>query len=280
MHPHCTHRALMAVKMHASARHSHPMSMTFTDRATITGTHRTADRYLAADARIARTGIQIYSGREVGKPEMASVRVYRAPEEVFAAGAMASVAHKPITLDHPAENVDATRWKGTAVGWTGDTIQRDGNFLRVPMMVADADAIASIDSGARQLSAGYTCDLVWGAGTTPEGEAYDARQVGIRINHVAVVAAGRAGSECRIGDSANGSTCLRDASGQPATLYDQASGATLKLNTDLIAAIEAEAAKLGMSVNEYVQHVLKYSWSAAKLSGNGAAGSPATKEPN
>jgi uncharacterized protein len=253
------------------------MSMTFTDRATIAGTHRTADQYLAADARIARTGIQIYSGREVGKPEMASVRVYRAPEEVFAAGAMASVAHKPITLDHPAQNVDATRWKKTAVGWTGDTIQRDGNFLRVPMMVADADAIASIDSGARQLSAGYTCDLVWGTGTTPEGETYDARQVGIRVNHVAIVPAGRAGSECRIGDSAGGSMILRDAAGAPTTLYDEQTGGQMKLNEDLIAAIEAEAAKLGMSVNDYVQHVLKYSWAKARLAGSQEPSSPARK---
>lgn len=177
------------------------MSIFVTDRATIAGTHRTADGYLAASARIARVGIQTYSGREVDKPEMATVRIYRAPEEVFAPAAMASIAHKPITLDHPAENVDASRWKDTAVGWIGDTIQRDGDFIRVPMMVADAAAISSIESGARQISAGYTCDLVWGAGTTPEGEAYDARQVGIRINHVAVVPAGRAGSACRIGDS-------------------------------------------------------------------------------
>lgn len=250
--------------------------MTFTDRATISGTHRTADKYLAADARIARTGIQIYSGREVGKPGMASVRVYRSPEEVFAPAAMASIAHKPITLDHPADNVDASRWKGTAVGWTGESVTRDGSSIRVPMMVADAGAIASIDSGVRELSAGYTCDLDWTPGTTPDGEAYDARQVGIRVNHVAIVPRGRAGSECRIGDSAGLS--LRDADGQPVTLYDQASGGQMKLNTDLIAAIEAEAAKVGLSVNEYVQHVLKYSWSAAKLAGAQNPGSPAAKE--
>jgi hypothetical protein len=234
------------------------MSMFFTDRATISGTHRTADKYLAADARIARTGIQIYSGREVGKPEMATARVYRSPEEVFAPAAMASIAHKPITLDHPAENVDASRWKGTAVGWTGESVARDGHTIRVPMMVADAGAIASIDSGARQLSAGYTCDLVWGAGTTPEGEAYDARQVGIRVNHVAIVPAGRAGSECRIGDSAMGATFLRDAAGAPVVLVDRSSGARLKLTADHITAIEVEAAKAGMGVPAYVADVLRY----------------------
>jgi uncharacterized protein len=236
------------------------MSMIFvTDRATVSGTHRTADGYLAADARIARTGIQIYSGREVGKPEMASVRVYRSPDEVFAPAAMASIAHKPITLDHPAENVDASRWKGTAVGWTGESVARDGSTIRVPMMVADASAIASVESGARQLSAGYTCDLQWGAGVTPEGEAYDAKQVGIRVNHVAIVPAGRAGSECRIGDAAMGSAFLRDAAGAPVMLMDKSTGGRMKLTNDHIAAIEAEAAKAGMAVPAYVETVLRYS---------------------
>src|SRR4051812_24809976 len=109
----------------------------FSDRATVTGTHRTADGYLAADARIARTGIQAYSGAEVGKPEMSTVRVYRSPEEVFDARAMSSAAHKPVTIDHPAHSVDATRWSGTARGWTGEGVARDGDMLRVSMLVAD-----------------------------------------------------------------------------------------------------------------------------------------------
>ena len=43
----------------------------------------TADGYLVATPRIARTGIQIYNGAEVGRPEMPQVRIYRPPEEVF-----------------------------------------------------------------------------------------------------------------------------------------------------------------------------------------------------
>lgn len=71
---------------------------------------------------------------------------------------------------------------------------------------------------------------------------------------------------------------LRDAAGQPVTLHDAATGGTLKLNSDLITAIEAEAAKLNMSVHEYVQHVLKYSWSAGHLAGSADPGSPAKTE--
>lgn len=39
--------------------------MNFTDTAPIAGTRPTADGYLVADARIARTGIQIYLGSEL-----------------------------------------------------------------------------------------------------------------------------------------------------------------------------------------------------------------------
>jgi hypothetical protein len=230
----------------------------FTDHAAIAGTKRTGDGYMAAEARIARTGIQNYNGYEVARPDLSTVRVYRSPEEVFAPAAMSSAAHKPLTVDHPGENVDATRWKGTAVGWTGGEIQRDGDYLRVPMMLADAGAIADVASGKRELSAGYTCDLRWGAGTTPQGETYDAVQTGIRINHVAIVAAGRAGAACRIGDAA------------PAAAYS-ANG----INFDLVRSVIAEAERLKLALPVYVDHILKLAKSMGALNGNGIVGDAA-----
>ncbi len=44
--------------------------MNFTDAVTIAGTRRTDDGYLAAEAKAVRTGIQLYTGDEVGKPEL------------------------------------------------------------------------------------------------------------------------------------------------------------------------------------------------------------------
>lgn len=175
--------------------------MLFTDKITLDGTRRTGDGYLAANARVARTGIQIYAGREVGKPTMDTVRVYRPEAEVFAVDALRSFAHRPVTNDHPPEAVGARNWKQHSVGMTGDEIARDGTFVRVPMVVMDQAAIDDVEAGKVELSMGYACDLDWTAGTTPEGEAYDARQTNIRGNHLAIVAAGRAGPQCRIGDS-------------------------------------------------------------------------------
>lgn len=176
--------------------------MQLTDVAVVAGTRRREDGYLVADARIARTGVQVYLGSEVGKSEMATVRVYRPGDEVFSADTLRSAAHRPVTNDHPADLVTSQNWRQHAVGQTGDEVAGEGIFIRVPLMVSDEAAIRDIEAGKRELSAGYTCDLDWTAGKTPAGEAYDAVQRNIRLNHVAIVARGRAGSEVRIGDAA------------------------------------------------------------------------------
>lgn len=176
--------------------------MQFVDAVAIAGTRRRDDGYLVADARVARTGIQTYAGWEVGKPEKSIIRVYRPDAEVFSRDAMASFAHRPVTNDHPDEPVTADNWKDVAVGHTADEVARDGSMLRVPLMIADAAAIKDIEGGKRELSAGYSCDLAFEDGVTPDGEPYDALQKNIRANHVAIVQRGRAGSQARIGDGA------------------------------------------------------------------------------
>lgn len=175
--------------------------MQFTDAVTVAGTRRRDDGYLVADARIARTGIQTYLGSEVGKPDMALVKVYRPGTEVFADATLKSAAHRPVTNDHPSTPVTSENWRQHAVGQTGDEIAGEGIFIRVPLMVSDEAAIKDIEAGKQELSAGYTCDLDFTAGTTPTGEAYDAIQKNIRINHVAIVQRGRAGPQVRIGDA-------------------------------------------------------------------------------
>ncbi|WP_395175052.1 DUF2213 domain-containing protein [Roseibium alexandrii] len=176
--------------------------MQFIDAAAVAGTRMTADGYLVADVRTARTGIQVYTGAEAGRPELATVRVYRPDEQVFDKASLASYAHRPVTNDHPAEPVTADNWKNHSVGSIGDEVARDGDFVRVPLIVMDGAAIKAVQDGKRELSAGYHCDLAFEAGTTPDGQQYDAIQKNIRINHVAIVNRGRAGSKARIGDGA------------------------------------------------------------------------------
>jgi len=162
-----------------------------------------ADGSLVAEVRGARTGIQLYSKSDTGAPaDFAgdSVRVYRPAEEVFSRDSLASFAAAPVTINHPSEMVDASNWKRHGVGEINGDIARDGEFVRVPLIVRDAAAVEKVRTTHKQLSMGYTCTLDWTPGTTPSGEAYDAVQREIRINHIAAVPAARGGPELKISD--------------------------------------------------------------------------------
>ena len=176
--------------------------MQFTDAVTVAGTRRTGDGYLVAEARAVRTGIQVYLGDEVGRPEMDRVRVYRGPEEVFADASLQSFTHAPVTINHPKDQVTAETWKDLAVGEVSTMAKKDGEWVLLPLILKDAKGIKEVESGKRQLSAGYTCEVVWEPGVTADGQPYDARQTDIKINHLAIVDMARAGSQARIGDDA------------------------------------------------------------------------------
>lgn len=180
------------------------MEMQLFDKLTLNKPRRTNDGYLVVDARIARTGIQHYRGSEVGVSDKDIVAIYRPEGEVFKDESMASFAHKPVTDNHPPEMVSSKNWKDFAVGKTGGEIARDGEFLVIPLSVMDEASISQVESGKRELSAGYLCDLDMTPGTTPDGEAYDGIQTNIRANHLAIVDKGRAGNHCRIGDKKPG----------------------------------------------------------------------------
>lgn len=174
------------------------------DRAEIKGTARiTKDGYFVADALVARAdNIQTYRAYELGltdRDPQDPVRVFRPAAEVFKREAMASLAHRPITLDHPSDNVSAGNWKELAVGDIGDEIMRDGEFIRVPVKVMDAKAIDSIKTDRREFSLGYSLDLDMTPGEHA-GEAYDAVAREFRYNHLAAVKAARGGPDLRIVD--------------------------------------------------------------------------------
>lgn len=161
----------------------------------------TADGYLVASPRVARTGIQDYLGVELGRPDLQVVKVYRPESEVFSKDALHSFAHRPVTIDHPPVLVDSRNWKKYSRGQTGGDVARDGEFIRVPMSLMDAEAIKDVESGKVEISMGYTADLVWESGVSETGEHYDAIQTNIRGNHLAIVDAARGGSKLRVIDT-------------------------------------------------------------------------------
>lgn len=172
------------------------MDHKFTDSVTLDGTRLTGDGYLVTTARSVRTGVQLYAGREVGRPDLAIVRVMRPADEVFSQDSLQSFSHTPVTLNHPAEPVTADNWSKLAVGEVSTAAQKDGDWISLPLILKDAAAIRAVQSGKRELSAGYTCELEW-----VDHADYDAVQRNIKINHLAVVDRARAGHEARIGDN-------------------------------------------------------------------------------
>lgn len=175
------------------------MSIKFTDKATIGDTKQTQDGYLVAMSRVARTGVQDYLASELGMVGNHVVRVNRPEQEVFSKDAMSSLTHAPVTINHPSEMVDATNWSDLAVGEVGEGVLRDGEWIAVPLIVKDAKGIEAASGTHKEISMGYTAELR----DAPDGADYDLEMTNIRFNHLALVARGRAGSEARIGDSAD-----------------------------------------------------------------------------
>lgn len=222
----------------------------------------TKDGYMIASPRIARAGIQQYSGLEMGRDDMKVVRVYRPEGEVFHVDSLQSGAYKPVTLDHPPEMVNAQNWRKYAVGQLGGDIARDGDAIRVPMMISDQEAIDAIIRGKAELSAGYAARVEWTAGETAQGEKYDAVQKSIRINHVAVVDVARGGPLLKIGDEGrrneperSRSMQVLDVNGIRLELEDKDASilnAHLRTLNDQIAKITDEAAKARAIVDEQI----------------------------
>lgn len=175
----------------------------FTDAVEIGKPRKTRDGYLTARVKAARTGIQDYMGVELGKPELDRVRVYRPADEVFNLDSMGSFKGKPITDGHPKERVTADNHTQLSRGHIAG-VARDGEAVALDVAITDGNTVASIEGGGpRELSVGYVTKLDWTPGNTPDGQAYDAIQRSIFVDHLAIVPNGRAGQEFRIGDAAD-----------------------------------------------------------------------------
>lgn len=157
--------------------------------------------YLESPARTARTGVQQYLGAELGRPDLGVVNVYRDESEVFSRASLNTFSKIPVTNDHPPIEVNASNWRDYSVGTTGDDVLRDGEYLKIGIKITDADAVNAVKAGKRELSVGYSADIIWQDGIAPDGTKYQAVQKNIKANHIAIVDKGRAGYRARIGDS-------------------------------------------------------------------------------
>ncbi len=149
---------------------------------------------MRVNARLTKAGIFNYeNGRE-----------YRSEEEVFRADSLASFKGAPVTDLHPSEKssdsfLTPANAKNHIIGIT-ESVERDGPYLKGSLVIFHEDTIKAIESGERkEISLGYKCRLEPTSGSV-NGEAYDAIQRDIIVNHVAIGPKGwgRAGPDCAI----------------------------------------------------------------------------------
>lgn len=160
--------------------------------------YKTPEGYLiCTDAILARTGKQTYRKNEVfaDSEDDSEIDVDRKPEEVFSPKTLASFENKPITVEHPDEDVNAGNYNELSVGFVRDVKrgQVDGQDVMLgTLVITDAQAIEEIENGEHtDLSCGYDCDII---------DEANPQQRNIRGNHVALCQQGRAGI-ARIVDS-------------------------------------------------------------------------------
>lgn len=156
--------------------------------------YKTPEGYLiCTDAILARTGKQDYLRRELFGDSCENpdeiVWVDRKPEEVFDEATLSSFENKPITVDHPDENVNPSNYRDLAVGYVRD-VRRDKmddgtEVIKGNLVITDENTINEILEGEHtDLSCGYDCEIL---------DEDNPQQRHIRGNHVALCEEGRAG---------------------------------------------------------------------------------------
>lgn len=154
---------------------------------------KTDEGYLTGTAPVAKIGVMSYVLND------GSIRRELVPHEtLFNTDSMASLKMKPVTDSHPPERIlDSKTVKRRKVGFTGETIKQDGDYLTSTVTITDDDAVSNVNQGRQELSPGYTCELLMRPGTF-NGDAYDAIQVKRQYNHLALCDKARGGSELRL----------------------------------------------------------------------------------
>jgi hypothetical protein len=162
---------------------------------------------LCRNVPIARVGIQDYLNEELVDPndevpliggKDGVIHVERRPEDVFHEDTIRSFEGKDVTDDHPDDLIGPHTHREVTVGVVINPRRGEGHlerYLIADLLIKDADAIAAVRAGKREVSCGYDASYEQIA----PGKA---RQHNIVGNHVALVEKGRCGPSCAIGDQA------------------------------------------------------------------------------
>lgn len=153
---------------------------------------------LCVDVPIARVGTMLYRRGEVpveaGDDGIAYVT--RDERVLFDPMTLSSFSGKSLCDDHPPVDVDPTNWEMYSKGLVLNPRRGEGDeadCIIADLLITNAALIRDVQSGKREVSAGYAATYE----QTGDGQG---RQTSIIGNHVALVARGRCGPRCSIGD--------------------------------------------------------------------------------
>lgn len=149
---------------------------------------------------ITRAGELLYAPSETPvTPNGSATVISRTVEDIHDPATIASFEGKPVTINHPDDFVTPDNWRELAVGVVQNVRPGEGDDadkLLADLLITDYEAISAVKSKRlREVSCGYEAEYV-------EIAPGKGRQENIIGNHVALVAAGRCGSECAIFDHA------------------------------------------------------------------------------
>lgn len=152
---------------------------------------------------VARTGFQFYGAQELDfipsekiKSEGNGYNVYRPEKEVFSEETLSSFEGKPITDDHPQEQVTSDNYQIYAKGNIKNVERGQGeykDYILADLVIWDKELIKKIENGKQAVSVGYSCDYEENEGKLCQKD--------IICNHIAVVDEGRAGEKAIIRDN-------------------------------------------------------------------------------
>lgn len=217
---------------------------------------------MIAPCTIARVGVMEYLAKDCGdlfsdREPNSIVKVMTTEAALFDTATIESARSAPVTIGHPAEDVTVHNAKDLMKGTLEGLPTRLDDSLSATVVLNDADAISIVQEQADELSIGQTCDLV----LADEASEWDAEKINIRINHVAIVSKGRAGS-ARINDGVmmfdqahvDGLTAKLDASEVKVTaLKDENIALQVKVDETTVALKEAKAVAFNDAVEARIE---------------------------
>ena len=159
--------------------------------------------WTCGDCNLTKVGVFPYMGRDIS-PELDPDKVYfvyRPADELFSEQTLETVKDD-IAFVNEHEMLGSGFTKVDDYGLAGEAkdIYKNGEYLTAgKIKIYSEKTKEDIQRGKKELSLGYLCEYELSSGEF-DGQHYDAIQRNIRVNHVALVDRGRAGSDVRVLD--------------------------------------------------------------------------------